>query len=181
MTLVRLEEPEDREAVAVVHRDAFGRSDEADLVEALRGCPAFLPELSLVAVEPPAGRVIGHVLFSPIEVRGERGSHPALALAPVAVLGPRQGRGVGSALIRDGLERARALGHALVIVVGHPAYYPRFGFLPATARGIRAPFAVRDEAFMALELRPGALAGVSGEVVYPAPFGISSRLPPPSR
>jgi putative acetyltransferase len=181
MFAVRPERPEDREAVAAVHRDAFGRGDEAELVEALRGSPAFLPELSLVAVEPAEAHVVGHVLFTRVEVRGEGGVHPALALAPVAVLGPWQRRGVGSTLIRDGLDRARALGHALAIVVGHPEYYPRFGFVPAIPHGIRAPFPVRHEAFMALELTPGALANVAGEVVYPPPFGVGPRLPPPAR
>jgi putative acetyltransferase len=93
-----------------------------------------------------------------------------LALAPVAVAPSRQGNGIGSALIRRGLEEARALGHTVVIVLGHAGYYPRFGFVPARALGIRAPFPVNDESFMALALRPGGLDGVRGTVQYAAPF-----------
>jgi putative acetyltransferase len=176
MSIIRCEQPEDREAVARVHRDAFGGEEEADLVEALRGSPAFIPELSLVAVE--GSQVAGHVLFTRILVRSEGQAHPALALAPMAVLSAFQRRGLGSALIERGLEEARRLSHEIVIVVGHPEYYPRFGFEPAGPRGIRAPFPVREEAFMVRELRTGALAGVAGQVEYPPEFaGVSQANP----
>jgi putative acetyltransferase len=178
MPIIRPEQPQDREAIGDVHRDAFGRSEEADLVDALRGSPAFIPELSLVAVAPD-GRVVGHVLFTRIVVRDGPRAQPALALAPLAVLGSHQRRGVGAALTARGLERARELDHALVIVVGHPSYYPRFGFAAAGPHGIEAPFPVDDAAFMACELTPGALAGLRGMVEYPPQFGIESRLPPP--
>ncbi|MBI3098214.1 MAG: N-acetyltransferase [Planctomycetes bacterium] len=98
------------------------------------------------------------------------GVHPALALAPMAVRPGFQRRGIGSDLVRAGLDRASALGHRIVIVLGHPEYYPRFGFRPARPLGIEPPFLVRDEVFMALELFPGALDGVRGTVRYPPVF-----------
>jgi putative acetyltransferase len=173
---IRPEAAGDHDAVRRVHRDAFGQDEEADLVDALRRSEAFLPELSLVAVQD--AEVVGHVLFTRIAIRGEARAHPALALAPMAVLGAHQRRGVGSALIEHGLEEALRLGHHVVIVVGHPDYYPRFGFLPARPLGIRAPFPVRDEAFMVLPLEPGALAEIEGQVEYPPEFAGGSRRPP---
>lgn len=151
-----------------VHRLAFGRPDEARLVEALRRSAAFISELSLVAIV--GERVVGHVLFSRIVVGCAAASQPALALAPMAVLPPHQRAGVGSALVRHGLAEARRLGHRVVVVVGHPEYYPRFGFVPAEPLGIRPPFAVAPGACMALELEPDALQGVRGELTYPAEF-----------
>lgn len=165
---IRPERPVDHEAVFEVNRLAFGGLDEARLVEALRPSPAFIPELSLVALEEE--RVVGHILFSRVAVRGEAATHDALALAPMAVLPALQRRGVGSALVRRGLADAKSLGHGVVIVVGHPGYYPRFGFIPGVPLGIRPPFEVSPGAFMVLELRPGALHGVRGEVRYPPEF-----------
>jgi putative acetyltransferase len=151
-----------------VVRDAFGQDDEARLVDALRASDAFIPELSLVALEGEA--IVGHVLFTRLVIRDDDVSHDGLALAPVAVAPSHQRKGVGSALIRRGLEEARHLGHEAVIVLGHREYYPRFGFAPAQARGIRAPFPVDDLSFMALALRPGGLDGVRGIVEYAPPF-----------
>lgn len=169
MTTIRAETPADAEAISEVNRLAFGRENEARLVEAIRDTPGFIPALSLVAERD--GRVVGHILFSRIAIRTDKGQEvPALALAPVAVLPEYQGQGIGSTLIRAGLDRARALGHRIVVVVGHPNYYPRFGFTSARAQGLEAPFPVSDPAFMALALTPGALDGVHGVVVYPEVF-----------
>jgi putative acetyltransferase len=165
---IRPEQPADHKGVFQVNQLAFGQPDEARLVEALRRSPAFIPELSLVAVED--GRVVGHILFSRIAVRSVTATHDALALAPMAVLPEHQRKGVGSSLVRRGLEAARGLGHGVVVVVGHPEYYPRFGFIPGEPRGIRPPFEVSPGAFMVLELQPGGLAGVCGEVQYPRDF-----------
>ena len=168
MITIRPETADDYAAIREVNLLAFGREVEARLVEALRQLPEFIPELSLVAVE--AGRVVGHILFSPMVIETKEGAVPALTLAPLAVRPEFQNQGIGSELVRDGLERCRRLGHEIVVVVGHPEYYPRFGFSPARARGLEAPFPVPDEAFLALELVPGALDGVAGTVKFPPPF-----------
>jgi putative acetyltransferase len=166
---VRAETPEDRDAIRAVHRAAFGQETEGRLVDRLRETGASVPELSLVALRD--GRVVGHILFSRVTIRRGLDAVPVLALAPMAVVPDCQRRGIGSALVRSGLEEARRLGHRVVVVVGHPDYYPRFGFAPAARRGIRAPFGAPDDAFMLLELEPGGLADASGaEVEYPAPF-----------
>jgi putative acetyltransferase len=179
MITIRPETAEDYAAIHEVNALAFGREVEARLVEALRRLPDFIPDLSLVAVE--ADRVVGHILFSPIVIETKDGAVPALALATLAVRPEFQYQGIGSALVRDGLERSRALGHRIVVVVGHPAYYPRFGFAPARARGLEAPFPVPDDAFLALELVPGALDGVAGMVRYPPPFeGVGPPPTPPA-
>jgi putative acetyltransferase len=168
MIKIRPETPNDYAQIYEVNRLAFGRENEARLVEALRRRPEFIPALSLVAEED--GRIAGHVLFSPITLESEGGEKQAIALAPVAVLPEMQRRGIGSALIKYGLEACRRQGHRLVILVGHPEYYPRFGFKPARPMGIEAPFPVRNEAWMALELEPGATRDLHGLVRYPEPF-----------
>ena len=215
--------PETEEFYPAIHEInvlAFGQENEARLVENLRKSRSFDFQLSLVAVKE--GRVVGHILFSPITissllkkafssgcskmprckaleilrseaylggtpqrrrmretqqmgvfqqpVRTERGAVPAVALAPMAVHPEFQNQGIGSKLVREGLEQCRKLGHKIVIVVGHPNYYPRFGFASARAKGLEAPFPVPDEAFMVKELEGGALDGTVGMVEYPPEF-----------
>ena len=162
---IRPEGPADLPAIDEVNRVAFGRPDEARIVAALREAKGFDPALSLVA--GASGRVVGHLLLTAVAVEGEGPARPVLALAPMAVLPGWQKRGIGSGLIRAGLEAARARGHRAVVVLGHPAYYPKFGFVPASAHGIRAPFPVPDEAFLVREVIPGGLAGLAGTVRYP--------------
>ena len=166
--IIRPEKPQDYEAIRRVNLLAFGQEDEARLVEALRRSDAFIPGLSLVAEEE--GRIVGHILFTRIHIKSEIRSVEALALAPMCVLPEMQRRGIGSALVEIGLEQCAELGHRLVIVVGHPHFYPRFGFRPAAESGIQAPFPVPSEAFMALALVPDALSWASGLVVYPPEF-----------
>ncbi len=165
---IRPETPADVPAIFDVNLRAFGQPAEAQLVDALRREGDFVPELSLVALY--GGTIAGHILFPPIFIISPVGSIPALALAPMAVLPEFQHRGIGSQLIRHGLAACRHLGHRIVIVVGHPEYYPRFGFTPARAHGIKAPFPVPDEAFLALELVNGAFDGIHGTVRYPPSF-----------
>jgi putative acetyltransferase len=162
---VQSESSRDRDAIRAVTEAAFGRPAEADLIDGLRMERAVL--LSLVALVDQ--QLIGHVLFSRMLIETERGSVAAVALAPVSVLPDLQRQGVGGALIRHGLQRLRGRGERIVIVVGHPAYYSRFGFVAASAHGLVHPFP--PEAFMALELASGALDGLTGTVRYAAAFG----------
>ena len=164
--IIRAEHAADCEAIRAVNLRAFGRDNEAQLIDLLRASPSFIAELSLVAVDE--GQVVGHMLFSRIHIRTPACLVPALALAPMAVLPEHQHRGIGSALVRQGLEACRRLGHRIVVVVGHANYYPRFGFSSARAKGLDAPFP--DPVFMVQELTPGTLDGVRGTVEYPPPF-----------
>jgi putative acetyltransferase len=167
--LIRAETPRDAPAIFSVNKQAFdGRDAEACLLDAVRASQAFIPDLSLVAEQN--GELIGHILFSRIQIESEAGPLPALALAPLAVLPAHQGQGVGSALVRRGLLDCARLGHAIVIVLGHAGYYPRFGFSAAAAKSLVCPYRDCGEAWMALELIPGALKGVQGKVVYPPAF-----------
>jgi putative acetyltransferase len=166
MFIIRAETAADREAVRGVNESAFGRSEEANLVDALRG--SANPCISLVAEE--GGRVVGHIFFSPVAVESGGGAWAALGLGPMAVLPEYQGRGVGSELVREGLSECQRLGHEVVFVLGHARYYPRFGFKPAGVKGIACEFPSPDENFMVVELRPDALAGREGLVRYSPEF-----------
>lgn len=157
---------DERATIRAVNEAAFGGSDEADLVDRLRSDDHAL--LSLVA-ELESG-IIAHIMFSRMWINTPSRLVPAVALAPVAVLPAHQRKGIGSLLIQHGLELLRGRGESIVIVVGHPAYYPRFGFSTDRARALESPFP--REAFMAMELRSGALDGIQGPVVYPPAFGI---------
>ena len=161
---IRLELPDDEIAVRETNEQAFGTSAEATLVDRLRGSP---DSISLVAAL--ADRVVGHILFTPINIEPAARVRVA-GLAPMAVRPENQRTGIGSQLVRAGLDQCRQRGYAAVVVVGHPEFYPRFGFVPASTRGLKCEFPVRDEVFMALELKPGALAGVSGLVRYRPEF-----------
>jgi len=167
MMMIRPERVADYPSVEQVIRLAFGAEGEVTLVNELRREPGFVAEHSLVAEDADSGQIVGHIFFSPITIH----QTPALALAPLAVLPDFQRTGVGKELVRRGLAEAQRLGHTIVVVVGHPEYYPKFGFVPARPFGLEAPFPVSDEAFMVCELVPGALAGGSGMVNYAAPFG----------
>lgn len=157
----------DLRALIAVHDAAFGTPFEGRLVADLMA--ADLDAISLVASNDT--ELLGHILFSPLLVEVDGEAIAALALAPLAVMPGRQNQGVGTALMEAGLARARAEGWDAVVVLGHPEYYSRFGFSPEAMRGFAAPF--DGPAFMALELRKGALSGRRGRIIYPAPFGIA--------
>lgn len=163
----RPETDADRASVHAVNAAAFGTPAEADLVDALRADPdAWLPGLSYVA-EAPDGSVAAYALITRCRV----GDAPAAALAPVAVAPEHQRRGAGQAVVRAVLDAARLAGEPLVLVLGHPEYYPRFGFVPASRYGIRASFDVPDEAMMALRLDARGDAP-AGTITYPPAFGV---------
>lgn len=163
---IRAEREEDRAAVRAVNRSAFETATEANLVDALRA--QAQPLVSLVAEQD--GSIVGHILFSPVTLSG----HSELwimGLAPMAVVPEQQRQGIGSALVRAGLDECKRLGAGAVVVLGHAEYYPRLGFLPAARFGIRCEYDVPEEVFMALEIKPGFLQGVSGTISYHAAFG----------
>lgn len=161
--LIRPERPSDSYAVRRVNDLAFGRPDEYQVVEALRTNGG----MTLSFVAEVDGEIVGHITFSPVTIDHE---HAAVGLGPMAVLPEHQRSGIGSRLVREGLDALREAGHAAVIVLGHPEYYPRFGFIPASRFGIRWERPCPDEAFMALELKPGALEEKAGVVRYRAEF-----------
>lgn len=167
--IVRKETKADQQAVFEVNQQAFGRDDEAKLVDALRkNAEVFIPQLSLVAL---AGEeIVGHILFTRVQIQDGNKLKDSLALAPMAVKPGFQGLGVGGQLIQKGLEVATKLGFRSVIVLGHEHYYPKFGFRPAERWGVKSPFDVPNEVFMAIELVPDGLNDSSGLVVYPREF-----------
>lgn len=168
MISIRSEKSEDYKSIYNVNKLAFNGEVEAKLVNNLRKTKGFVPELSLVAIKDD--EVIGYILFSIIHIRTDSKKVPVLALAPMAVLPKHQKQGIGSMLVREGLKKCKELGHKAVILVGHPDYYPRFGFCPAKEKGLKLPFDAPDEAFMVYEIIPQALKGIKGMVVYPPEF-----------
>jgi len=162
---VRPEARSDRAAVRAVNTAAFETPAEADLVEALHR-----KDMSLVSlVAEVDGKVVGHILFSPVSLT-EHAYLNLMGLAPMAVAPDHQRKGVGSALVREGLARCKDLGCRAVVVVGHPEYYPRFGFVPAERYALRCEYDVPADVFMVVELDAGALKGASGLVRYDEAF-----------
>jgi putative acetyltransferase len=159
---VRDEQPGDAGAIHRVIAAAFKSRAEAELVDKLRANRRFA--VSLVAVQ--GGAVVGHVLLTDVTVAGHGPVPRGAGLAPLAVRPTFQGRGIGAMLVRAVLERALRGGYGFVCLLGDPAYYLRFGLRPAAALGLVSEFDAPPEAFLAIELAPGALAGVSGTVRY---------------
>ncbi len=157
--VVRSERAGDAAGVRAVHTAAFGQADEADLVEVLRRDGLAVAG----TVAEVDGSVVAHALLGRITV----GDAPALALAPVGVLPEYQRRGLGSAVVRAAIEEATLLGERLVVVLGDPAYYARFGFASAADAGVTAPWSGPALQVMALSAYDG---GARGEAVYPAPY-----------
>jgi putative acetyltransferase len=163
--MIRDAAPPDYAAIRAVLRHAFAQNDEADLVERLRADGDVLVEL----VEASDIAIPGHILNSPLAIERDGETVRAAALAPVSVLPAFQRGGIGGELIRTGNARCGALGLEAIVVLGHAAYYPRFGFSAAAAESLEAPFS--GPHFMALELRPGALKA-GGRVRYAKAFGV---------
>jgi putative acetyltransferase len=166
-TQIRVARPADREAIRAVHTAAFGRADEAEI--ALRLSAREPACISLVA--EANGSAVGHVLFSPVRVDGRDFARAPFGLGPVGVLPGLQRGGVGQALCRAGIDACRKAGIPFLVVLGHPPYYPRFGFVPAVRFGLTFADLPPRDSFMALELEPGALADAGGKVRYAPEFG----------
>jgi putative acetyltransferase len=169
MLIIRPENLTEAAAIYALNKLAFdGRDAEPRLVDAIRESDGFIPELSLVAELD--GQIVGHILFSRIHIATADQQVPVLALAPMAILPEYQKQGIGSELIGHGLEQSERLGWEIVIVLGHPDYYPRFGFSAELAKPLECPYGDVGDTWMALELTPGALKNVRGNVVYPSAF-----------
>lgn len=162
---IRVETVADRAAVRAVNEAAFETSDEANIVDCLRRDAS--PVISLVAEE--AEVVVGHIFFSPVTI-SDRPDLDIMGLAPMAVMPDQQCKGVGSALVRAGLVECRQLGAGAVVVLGHAAYYPRFGFLPAARFGLTCDYDVPEDVFMVVELTPDYLHDAYGTVRFHPAF-----------
>lgn len=171
MVEIRKETAADQASVFEVNKLAFGQDNEARFVDAIRCSDSYVQDLSLVAEKD--GEIVGHILFTIQPIAGKDGDFTALMLAPVAVKPGYQRQGIGSKLLTEGLKACKEKGYTAVIVVGHPEYYPKFGFREARALGIEASFPVPDEAFMALELVPGSLKDVSGTIALAPEFKLA--------
>lgn len=163
---IRCENPSDYQAIAELNRLAFERENEAQLVESIRHSDRYTPKLTLVAERD--GAVVGHVLFSYIDLVGQVNLQ-VLGLAPIAVHPGFQRQGIGSALVRAGLEAAEAGEELMVVVLGNPQFYSRFGFESSVSYGIESPFPVPEEVFMVKPLK-NYQERHRGKIVYPSAF-----------
>lgn len=166
---IRQENKDDIKDIYVINTLAFGKENEAKLVDLLRDSDTFVPELSLVA--EIGNEIVGHILFTKIKIEDDnKNEFESLALAPMAVKPDMQKKGIGGQLIRAGLNKARELNFKSVIVLGHKHYYPKFGFVPTYKWNIKSPFDVPADAFMGIELIDDGLKNMYGTVKYPKEF-----------
>lgn len=179
--IIRKEKPEDYTSVIELTAKAFetmpfSEGDEDKLVDRLRKATTFIPELSLVAELD--GQLVGHILFTPMLIDNGQQQFQSLVLGPVSVLPDFQKQGIGGQLIAAGHQKAKELGFQSVILIGHPAYYPRFGYKKALGFGLKVAMELpSDDVFMAVELTEGSLKNVSGMVIFPPEFGIVDKKP----
>lgn len=169
MIQIREERPDDIKKIRQVNTEAFGKENEANLVDAIRNSPYFIPELSLVAYTENQ-QVIGHILLSEISIVNQDEQWSTIGLAPMAVSPSFQNNGIGSLLVKEAVKRCRELGYKHIAVLGHPNFYPKFGFQISKHYHIEPPFPVPDEVFMVLELEEGSLKNIKGKVKYPEAF-----------
>ncbi|MBJ8008581.1 MULTISPECIES: GNAT family N-acetyltransferase [Bacillus cereus group] len=172
MIKIRQEQQNDYSKTEEVVKEAFLNEEfsdkkEHELVKRIRECDAFVPALSIVAVDE---EIVGHIMLSKITIEQGGTTVDSLALAPVSVAPSHQKKGIGGKLIVAALEKAKEFGYGSVVVLGHPEYYPKFGFKKASDWNIKAPFEVPDEVFMVMELRENDLQGVEGVVQYSSAF-----------
>ena len=163
---IRFEISEDRNGIRYINLEAFDTDAEANLIDALR--KSGIPIISLVAEEN--GQLVGHILFGPVTLDGDKPNISIAGLGPMAVLPDLQNQGIGSRLVEEGLKQCKRSGYEVVVVLGHPNYYPRFGFSPSANYGINSEYDVPAEVFMVKEIHAGALNGRSGTVIYHQAF-----------
>lgn len=174
--IIRQEQESDYESTEKVVEIAFASAIQSDqnehkLVSRIRKIDSFIPELSLVVVNEENNEILGHILLSKVLIgNGDNQKTESLALAPVSVLPDFQNKGIGKSLIQKALEEAKKLDFQSVVVLGHPEYYPIFGFRKSSLWQIKAPFEVPEEALMAIELQKGSLDHAAGEIEYPSVF-----------
>ena len=164
---IRKEKDSDKEKIWKVNAEAFESEAEANLVNALRD--SGISFISLVAEEDEG--IIGHILFTPVELIGDAAGLKLMGLAPMAVLPKLQRKGIGSQLVKTGIENCATQGYDAIVVFGHPEYYPKFGFVPSVKYGIKSEYDVPDETFMILELKESSLRDKNGIIKYHAAFG----------
>lgn len=168
--ILRTETVQDFEEVYKLNYLAFGnREDESILIERIRKSEEFVPELSIVAEMD--NEIVGHLLLSKAIVEDHKKVSTVIVLAPIAVKPNCQKQGIGSELIEEGIRRCKALGYSIILLIGHPSYYPRLGFKPARKYGLELKqFEVPDEVFMVYEVEDGKLHEINGELKYPKSF-----------
>jgi len=166
---IRKEEKKDYDQITEVNNQAFNQTNEGILISKLRGTDKFIPGLSLVAEFRK--KLVGYILFYPLDIISGEKRFEILSLAPMAVLPEFQKKGIGRKLVSEGLKNSQLLGFKAVVVLGHPEYYPNFGFERASKWNIKPPIDnIPDEASMALELEDGFLIDKAGVIEYPAEY-----------
>ena len=163
---IREEQASDIEAIWKINVDAFETDAEASLVNALRNSDCIYISL----VSELENKAVGHILFTLVELSGNKNKLKIVGLAPMAVLNKYQNKGIGSKLVEAGLDKCKLLGYDAVVVLGHPNYYPKFGFVPSIKYGIKSEYEVPDEVFMILELIPKSLKNHEGVIKYHEAF-----------
>ena len=160
--VIREEKLIDTDSIWNINAKAFETDAEANLVNALRdsGCTF----ISLVAETD--NKAVGHILFTPVKLTGIENKLKLIGLAPMAVIEQHQNKGIGSKLVKAGIEHCKSKGYDAIVVLGHPSYYPKFGFVPSITYGIKSEYEVPDEAFMVLELVPNSLKNYQGVIKY---------------
>ncbi len=164
---IRAEQPTDIKKIWRINASAFETEAEANLVDILRA--SGVSNISLVYEED--GELVGHIFFTPVELIGDASGLKLIGLAPMAVIPEMQNKGIGSLLVKAGIQRCLSDGYDAIVVLGHPDYYPRFGFVPSVNHGIKSEYDVPEEVFMVLELKENVLKGKQGTIRYHEAFG----------
>ena len=170
MINIHSEKPEDQDTIYEINKQAFHSEVEAKLINTIRRSNNFIPELSLVALKN--NKIVGHILLSQAKIKNKEMEKRVLILAPIAVLPEFQKQGIGSLLVKKGLEISQNLGYDIVALIGYPEFFSRFGFLSARSKGLESSLKdnIPDEAFMVYELKKDALKGIKGIVEFPSYF-----------